>query len=124
MGYITTISIYNDGAYNLKANPTQLAEVMYNACTGVYTAPYRNHRGSAGLGSHANMFTIQAPRHADEKTVYVHAGNTVVEMNPYSERCQKICDEFPDFFDELLSVMETKVKQMKEMKKNREKNDK
>ena len=119
MGYITTISIYNDGADQLKKHPLELAEVLDKACKGVYTAPYRNHRGSAGLGNHSNLITVQQPRHADDKTLYVHAGNTVVEMSPYSERCQDICNNHPDYFDELLAVMERRVKEMKEMKKNR-----
>lgn len=117
MGYITTISIYNDGAYQLKANPEQLAEVLTNACQGVYNNSHRL-KGSASLGNHANLFTVQKPRHADDKTIYVHAGNTVVEMSAYSDRCKDILERVPDFFDQLLSTMEDRVKEMQQMKKD------
>ena len=74
MGYLTTFTIYNDGASELKKHPKKLADTLYTACSG--DMDYR----WAGLGSHANLITVQKPRHADEHTLYLHAGNTVTDV--------------------------------------------
>jgi len=121
MGYLTTVTIYNDGADQLKKHPEELAEVLDNACLGVYTNGLRGHNGSVGLGNHANLITVQKPRHASVKTVYVHAGNTVVEMNPYDKDTAELLERNPEFFDELLQVMEQNVKRLKKMKKESQK---
>ena len=77
MGYLTTITIYNDGADELKKHPEELAEALDQACRGIQ----RNQgRRWEGLGSHANLLTLQKPRHADDHTLYLHAGNTVVDV--------------------------------------------
>lgn len=120
MGYITTISIYNDGADSIEKNAEDFAKKVADACLGVHTRDMRFN--SIGCGSHANLITVQKPRHADDKTIYVHAGNTVIEMNPYSKKTQDILERVPTFFDELLDEMESKVKALKEMKAKHEKN--
>lgn len=73
MGYLTTVTIYNDGCDQLKKYPKDLAEKLYNACSG-------RERDYIGLGNHANLITLQKPRHADDHTLYMHAGNTVIDV--------------------------------------------
>lgn len=117
MGYITTISIHNDGASELMKHPEKLAEILNNATLGVYNNQKRGYNGYVGLGGHSNLITVQKPRHADDKTVYVHAGNTVVDMNPYMAKTKELAERNPKFFDELLDVMERDLKALKTLRK-------
>jgi hypothetical protein len=78
MGYLTTVTIYNDGANQLIKFPERLAEHLYHACQGRQIEEGYNY---AGLGCHANLITLQKPRHADDKTLYLHAGNTLVDVS-------------------------------------------
>ena len=89
MGYLTTITIYNDGCDLLKENAKEFAEKTHLACLGRVSGLSTD---SFGVGNHGNLVTVQKPRHADDKTVYVHAGNTVVEMSPYSDRTKDILE--------------------------------
>lgn len=116
MGFLTTITIYNDGCDQIKKHPKEFAEKVYLACLGEFTdrGPVK---GSFGLGYHANLVTVQKPRHADDHTIYVHGGNTVVEMNAWSKDCESLAKRHPDFFDSLLKQMERQVKELKTMKK-------
>ena len=115
MGYLTTVTFYNDGADLIKKNQEELAEKLHMACTGFFNQD--RETASTGLGHHANLITIQKPRHADDKTVFVHAGNTVVNIGKYSSELEWLYNRNPAFFDELLKEAERSVKHMKEIKK-------
>ena len=36
MGYLTTITIYNDGCDQIVKNKEKFADILYNACSGEY----------------------------------------------------------------------------------------
>lgn len=125
MGYLTTITIYNDGCDQIKKYPEEFAEKVYLACLGHFTDSRQSIKGSFGLGLkgsfglgyHANLVTVQKPRHADDHTIYVHRGNTVVEMNAWSKDCEKLAQTHPSFFEDLLKQMDQQVKELKKLKK-------
>ena len=77
MGYLTTITIYNDSADQLEKNSKTLAKKLEYACMGIQI-----DRGSNtdSLGNASNILTLQKPRHADDHTLYMHAGNTVIDV--------------------------------------------
>jgi hypothetical protein len=123
MGYLTTITIYNDGCDQIKKYPEEFAEKVYLACLGHFTDSGQLIKGSFGLGYHANLVTVQKPRHADDHTIYVHRDNTVVEMNAWSKDCETLARTHPSFFDELLKQMENQVKELKKLKKRLDEKD-
>jgi hypothetical protein len=116
MGYLTTITIYNDGCDQITKNPKEFAEKVEKACMGVYTRNDGNEN-SFGLGNHSNLVTVQDPRHMDDNTIYMHMGNTVCEMNAYSMRTTHLMVNSPAFFDKMLKEMEFQVKKLKQRKK-------
>jgi hypothetical protein len=116
MGYLTTFTIYNDGAHALENNQAEFCEKLRHACLGVYDNRRMDYFGH---GSHANLVTVQKPRHADDHTCYVHMGNTVCEMNPYSERTKYLAENFPEFFEQMLNHLERSVKELKKMKQKK-----
>lgn len=108
MGYLTTVTIYNDGASNLKKHPEELAEALDLATKSVQRNRGRNWDG---IGNHANLLTIQKPRHADDHTLYLHAGNTVIDV--YDADSDWAIDTF-------ISEMKYHLKRLKELKKSKE----
>ena len=105
MGYLTTFTVYNDDCDQITKNPKEFSEQIYNACCN----PSINYRSNVFHG----VVIPQKTRHADEHTIYVHAGNTVCEMNQYSETTKEIMNRSPKFFEEMLNLMEQNVKKLK-----------
>ena len=109
MGFLTTVTIYNDGASELKKHPEKLAEILDHACSNIQRNRGQNY---AGLGSHVNLITLQKPRHASDHTLYLHAGNTLVDV--YEADKEWAIDSF-------IHEMEYHLKRLKKLKN---KNDK
>lgn len=109
MGFITTFSVYNDNCDQIIEKPKEFAKEIYNSCC------------NPSMGYRSNVFNgvviPQKTRHADDRTIYVHAGNTVCEMNPYSETTKDIMINSPRFFKEMLELMEANVKELKKQLK-------
>lgn len=114
MGYLTTFTIYNDGCDLVKKHPEKFAEEIYNGCLGVHSRDGRSS-DSFGLGYHANLVTVQKPRHADDETVYVHSGNTVVEFNTGSKDFIDLYKRNPSYVKRMLKVLQTEVDNMKQI---------
>ena len=76
MGYLTTITIYNDSAHQIKKNSKEFADVIDQATHGIQL---KKGHDVVGLGGH-DLITLQKPRHADDHTLYMHAGNTVTDV--------------------------------------------
>ena len=106
MGYLTTITIYNDGCDQIIKNKEKVADILYNACSGEYN---NNSYRTVGLGNHANLFTVQRPRHADDTTLYLHSGNTVIDVSEIKET-----DSWA--LNAAISEMEYRLKQLKKLK--------
>ncbi len=86
MGYLTTITFYNDAAHDLHEHPNELAHLINNAQGGVQRAMGRDYDS---IGSFANPVIIQKPRHADDHTLYMHAGNTVLDISEIDDASSK-----------------------------------
>jgi len=107
MGYLTTITIYNDSADQLTKNPKEFAIACENACHGLQLDHGRNFDC---VGNATNVLTLQKPRHADDHTLYMHAGNTVIDV--YNAKSEWAVDQF-------ISEMEYHLKRLKELKKSK-----
>ena len=117
MGYLTTLTFLNDAADQYDKHPERLMEIIHDAiinhqCSRNGGKSYEEH-----IGNHCNAITVQRSRHADDHTTYVHMGNGVTEMNPWSADTKDLLERFPDVFDQFLSYMEHQVKDLKKMKK-------
>lgn len=107
MGYITTISFYNDGADQLEKHPVELAKKLYHASMGIQI-----NRGNDtdSLGNHCNMLILQKPRHADSWTLYLHADNDVLDL-------YEIKDKNHNSIDKAISMLKTELKRLQSLKK-------
>lgn len=106
MGFLTTVTIYNDSADQLEKHPKDLAEKLNQACSGIQI-----NRGQDfdGLGNVANIFTLQKPRHADDHTLYLHAGNTVIDV--YNANSEWSINQF-------ITEIEYHLKRLKKIRDN------
>ena len=105
MGFLTTITIYNDSADQLIKHPEDLAEKLYNACNGVQINRGNDHDS---LGNAGNILTLQKPRYADDHTLYLHAGNTVIDV--YNAESEWAINQF-------IVEMEYHLKRLKKLRK-------
>jgi hypothetical protein len=110
MGELTTFTVYNDSCDQIIQNPKEFAEEIYNACRNSYI----NYRRSIFYGA----VILQKTRHADDRTIYVHAGNTVCEMNSDSDTTKELMTKNPRFFEEMLKLMEFNVIELKKQFNN------
>lgn len=102
MGYLTTITVYNDGIADLPQNAQEFADQVYEAAGSYYPKQFPV---DVRLSGFCNFGKVHRPRHADDQTVYVHAGNTVCEMNVNSDETLRIIRNNPKFFEKLMREM-------------------
>jgi hypothetical protein len=114
MGYLTTLTIYNDGIHIIKDKAQDFADRVYDAAVTPSRAT------DIELGSFGNLIRVQKPRHADDHTVYVHMGNAVCEMNVYSDDTLKTMAQSPKFFKKMLAEMKKQVKMLSKQLKEYE----
>lgn len=113
MGYLTTLTIYNDGAHLLQPNAQEFADGVYAAMVSGIT------RGPMDLpvANFVNCVRVQRSRHADNHTVYVHAGNCVTEMNANSSDTRKLLERNPEFFEKLLDELKCQTRELGQLLK-------
>ncbi len=109
MGLLTTITFRNDATSTLRENAEIVCQGIYLAQCGAYSD--ERHR-TFPVGSEANPVIIQKPRHADDTTLYMHAGNTVVDV--FEAESDWAVDTF-------ISEMEYHLKRLKKLKAERKK---
>ena len=117
MGHLTTLTFYNDAADQYDKNPERLVEIIHDAVCNHKCSLNGGKSYDEPIGNHGNAITVQRSRHADDHTTYVHMGNGVTEMNPWSADTKDLLERFPDVFDQYVSYMEHQVKDLKKMKK-------
>jgi hypothetical protein len=105
MGYLTTFTIYNDGANGITKDPIQFADKIDSL---IGTTQYEEFHTTTGV----NGF-VQQSIHADDKTIYVNAGNCVTEVSPYSKSFKELIKKHPDFARELVEFVEAEVVELK-----------
>lgn len=112
MGYLTTLTVYNDGIDLLPVNAEKFAKGVLDASR---EAGMKNEPIDFGVGMFCNLVKVQVPRHADHHTIYVNMGNTVCEMNAYDEQTKNILEKHPAFFERVVDFLEDQVKELKKM---------
>lgn len=113
MGYLTTFTIYNDGVNLIKENSKEFSNKIFEASTG-----FNDTSRELQIGNFVNLVRVQKSRHADDHTTYVHMGNCVFEMNPYSQETKNFLERNPAFFEKAVKFMEAEIKQLKVMLKD------
>lgn len=106
MGYLTTITFRNDSADTLRKHPEQVSKLVYDAQLAVQRNRGRDYDP---VGNDCNPVVIQKPRHADDHTLYLHAGNTVIDV--YDADSEWAINSF-------ITEMEYHLKRLRKIKKD------
>ena len=106
---MTTLTIYNDGLHLLEPHAQEFAQEVRRAA-GMLSGPQ-----DVPLGNFVNAVRVQQSRHADHHTVYVHAGNCLTEMSPYSADTDRLMRQNPEFFEKLLQIVTRTARDLRAM---------
>ena len=118
MGFNTVIMFSNDAYDQFESNPEETMEHILCAMDNV-----PEERRHYGVGNHANPMKVKKPRHASDTMIYVHCGNTLMEMSSYNEETEDLMKNHPEFFEKMLNHMEHQVKRLKKISKELKKNE-
>lgn len=83
MGYLTTFTIHNDALHVFKEHPEEFAKAIF---AGIDAANRDHSEANVGFHGYCNYITVQHSRHADDHTLYLHAGNTVLSVGEYEDK--------------------------------------
>lgn len=121
MGYLTTVTLYNDAMHEFRKNPTEFAEALFE---GIDRANRQHREVSVGFNGYANYISVQPSFHATEHQVYLHSGNCVVNLNPYRQDMEELIKRNPELAEELvkraqflLTEAKKNIKKAKDKKK-------
>ena len=110
MGYLTTFTIHNDALGAFEKNPKGFAEALFK---GMQQASMEHKAVSVPFDSYANYITVEPSRHADDHTIFVHRGNTVVNLNPWNEDFKELVARNPEVALDYIKTAELLIKEAK-----------
>lgn len=87
MGFLTTITIHNDELGSFEDDPEEFGKAILH---GVQRANYEHKSVSVHFCNSAPI-TVQPSLHADSPTVYLQFGNTIFDINEFSNEFKEIC---------------------------------
>lgn len=115
MGNLTTITFRNNDYHTIK-NDKKLNQKIADAMCGVQLD---NGYDFESCGNSANAMILQEPRHADDNTLYLHAGNTVVDVyNAHSEWAVNQFIHEMEYHLKRLKVRQKEIKRLKNFMEN------
>lgn len=106
MGFLTTFTIYNDGIDGIRKDSKEF-------CDNLYFAAIRGEVSDVAHGNHCNLVKVQKTRHADDHTIYIHMGNTLCELNAYSDETLKGLENHQEYYESMINFMEREAKSLK-----------
>ena len=126
MGFLTTITIYNDGVHLI--NPDSMTaeqkdifiRKIYDACAGLDPKQRKRKSIEIGFNHFANMINVQFPRHADDVTVFVHYGNCVLNINAYDGDFKTLSNNMPDVLKKYIDIAQSIITDAKKKLKEKE----
>ena len=109
MGSLTTITISNDALHSFEKKPKEFAETLFRS---INESAGKNRSLSVAVCGFINYVKVHPPRHADNETVYIHAGNTTKEINAYSEEFKSLISEKPEIGKDCIKILKRKIKEI------------
>jgi hypothetical protein len=105
MGYLTVICVHNDEMSQYQKDPKLFGETMLQ------------QMGKADLYNEPSKFrgiTAFPPRHANDKTVYVSAGNFLCEVTYFAKDFRNLLERMPKIAMDTIKAAEDVIKDAKQ----------
>lgn len=112
MGYLTTITIYNDALNDFKNDPRAFAIAIFE---GIDEANDMCKSAHVLFKDRSGYLTVHPSRHGSDNTVYVLKGNCVTEINPYSKDIKRLVEEKPDFIRSIVKIVKSDIKGLEKL---------
>lgn len=111
MGYMTVLSILNDGLSEIENNPKEFVEGISKNLNGKYIKGEKYQKTiSFGVGSHCNQVDIHQSFHADNTQVFFAGWNSLVNMYDIIDNIQDKPNVYGDFLESTLSNLDWVIK--------------
>lgn len=82
MGYMTIVSILNDGLDQIEENPKEFVDGITKNLNGTYKSNGKYQRSTTfGVGNHCNQVEVYQSFHADDTQVFFAGWNSLVNIN-------------------------------------------
>ena len=114
MGYITVFSVLNDAAREVRENPQQVADNIYQAMLSINEKDYKGGRDKYvrdySIGNYCNPMQSSDSQHMDTPQLILVYQNMLHPLGVYSKKYQ---EQFPniELRKELLKVAKQLIKQ-------------
>ena len=69
---------------------------------------------SVPFESYANYISVQPSRHVDDKTIYLHSGNCVVNLSPWNKDFEELAKKNPKWVKESLDEAQSIIDDARE----------
>lgn len=110
MGYNTTILILNDGLGDIRRNPEQAIEGIWNKIAS-------GREGDVRAGNHANPIYVMPTAHADVPRLYFTHGNSITELSRYNAETMRMVAQGGFLRDHVISSIKRAEYELRELKK-------
>jgi hypothetical protein len=110
MGFLTTVILHNDAQGDFEKNPEQFGKAIL---AGIADANWKRVQVDVPFNGYCNYISVEPSRHADDFTVFVHYGNTVVNLNPYNDDFKAMMQR-PEIAEDFLEAAERTIKSARE----------
>lgn len=107
MGFLTTVTFYNDGLGDIEKNKGEFAEQILQ---GMNEAGLDSKAVDKSVGCHGNALRVQPSRHADNHVLFLHWGNMVHAMGQYEKDWDDLCKRNPECAKKMLDTAKEIVK--------------
>lgn len=114
MGFLTTVTIYNDRLHDFKENPANFLTVLWSALD---LAQFSNRSQRAEGG----YIKVEPSRHADNHTLYIHSGNTVHTLGAYDQDFVDLVKSNPEVAKKWLNDAKRMIREAEEVLKTSQK---
>ena len=118
MGFLTTITIYNDALHEFEKNPEAFGKAILE---GISRANKYHISQTVPFGSYSNYIDCQPSFHADDHQLYIHYGNNVLNINPYGNEFERLKETNIESLKDYIKVADQLLKEAKKQLKDMDK---
>lgn len=116
MGFLTTIMIRNDAMEEIRKDPEGFSKKLLET---IDEASMDGQSKGLGFGHYCNMATVHPSSHADVQQLYLHIGNTLINICPYSNDFKRMLGKNTNFLKRSIEAAQRFITEAKKQIKEK-----